>query len=259
MSVAPRGGHAVVFVQHFTLPEELLLLAHDPEEGRVRCRPHHLRLGLAGALAAELMLAGRVTVRDGRITATGGPPLGDSVLDAALTRLAGRRKGQKLPRWVRDTAGLKTTAGRADEVWRHRLVTRGALREARTRSLVVIAQRRHPVGPDDRTTPARERVAAVAHGTSTDERARLLAALVGATDLARHVLPGDEEFRPRDELASAARHDPIARCVRDLVREAQGPAPRPRNGAEPIAEGTGWNPLDWIFGGNGDGGDGGGD
>nr|MYU47371.1 hypothetical protein [Streptomyces sp. SID7803] len=34
------GGHAVVFVQHFTLPEELLLLAHDPEEGgRVLGRP----------------------------------------------------------------------------------------------------------------------------------------------------------------------------------------------------------------------------
>ncbi|MEW2127390.1 GPP34 family phosphoprotein [Streptomyces sp. NPDC007259] len=248
-----------MFVQHYTLPEELLLLAYDPAEGRPLCRPHLLRLGLAGALAAELLLAGRATVRDGRITGAGGPPLGDTALDAALTRLAGRRKGQKLPRWVRDTAGLKTTAGRSDELWRDRLVTRGALRAERTRALGVIAQRRHPVGPDDRTTPARERVTAVANGTSVDERARLLAALVGATGLAGQVLPGADQTGERDELTLFAGRDPIARVVRDLVREARGPAPRPRGGAEPIAEGTGWNPLDWVFGGNGDGGDGGGD
>ncbi|THA60541.1 GPP34 family phosphoprotein [Streptomyces sp. A0958] len=246
-----------MFVQHFTLPEELLLLAHDPVEGRPLCRPHLLRLGLAGAVAAELVLAGRVAVDNGRITALGAPPVGDALLDAALAGVAGRRKGHKLPRWVRDTAGVKTTAGRTDEVWRHRLIARGALREERSRALGLIAQRRHPAGPDDRTSPARERVAAVASGASDDGRDRLLAALAGATGLAEALLPGPEQGSVRGELVLTAGRDPIARTVRDLVNAARGPAPRPRGGAEPIAEGTGWNPLDWVFGG--DGGDGGGD
>ncbi|OKJ73938.1 hypothetical protein AMK30_15625 [Streptomyces sp. CB02460] len=244
-----------MFVSHFTLPEELVLLAHDPVEGRVVCRPYSLRLGIAGAVAAELVLAGRVVVQDGKISATGAPALGDSFLDAALAGVAGRRKGHKLQRWVREAAAVKTTAGRTDEVWRHRLVARGALREERTRALGVIAQRRHLVGPDDRTSLARERVSAVGHGTTDDERARLLAALVGAMGLARHVLPGDELFRPRSEVTASAGQDPIARTVRDLT-PAVGGAPGRTRGAEPLAEGSGWNPLSWIF--DGDGGDGGG-
>lgn len=244
-----------MFVPHFTLPEELLLLAHDPE-GRVVCRVHALRLGIAGAVAAELVLAGRVEVRDGKIVASGAPETGDSFLDAALARVAGRRKGHKLQRWVRDTAGVKTSAGRTDEVWRHRLVARGALREERTRALGLIAQRRHLVGPDDRTSPARERVSAVGHGTADDERARLLAALVGATGLARNALPGDELFQPRSEVTASVGRDPIARTVRDLIREREGGTPGRSRGGEPLAEGTGWNPLSGLFGGDG-GGDGG--
>ncbi|MYY04761.1 GPP34 family phosphoprotein [Streptomyces sp. ATexAB-D23] len=249
-----------MFVQHFTLPEELLLLAYDPVEGRALCRPHLLRLGLAGALAAELVLAGRVAVDNDRIIALGAPPVGDALLDAALTGLAKRRKGQKLPRWIRDTAAVKTIDGRSDEVWRHRLIARGALHEERSRALGIVAQRRHPAGPDDRTSPARERVTAVVNGASGDGRDQLLAAFAGATGLADALLPGDERHRLRGELALVARRDPIARTVRDLVNEARGPAPRPRGGAEPLAEGTGWNPLSWIFNGDGgsDGGDGGG-
>nr|WP_239081699.1 GPP34 family phosphoprotein [Streptomyces sp. SID9727] len=234
----------------------MLLLAHHPTEGRVVCRPSSLRLGIAGAVAGELVLARRVVVQDGKITASGGPALGDSFLDAALAGVAGRRKGHKLQRWVRDTAGVKTSAGRTDEVWRHRLVARGALREERTRALGVIAQRRHLTGPDDRTSPARERVSAVGHGASDDERARLLAALVGAMGLARNVLPGDELFRPRSEVTASAGRDPIARTVRDLIRAREGTPGRARGG-ESLPEGTGWNPLSWIF--DGDGGDGGGD
>ncbi|MFJ7628489.1 GPP34 family phosphoprotein [Streptomyces sp. NPDC097595] len=244
-----------MFVPHFTLPEELLLLAHDPVEGRIVCRAHSLRLGIAGAVAAELVLAGRVVVRDGKISASGAPALGDSFLDAALAGIAGRRKGHKLQRWVRDTAGVKTSAGRTDEVWRHRLVARGALREERTRALGVIAQRRHRVGPDDRTSAARERVSAVGHGASEDERGRLLAALVGATGLAGNVLSGDELSQPRAEVTASAGRDPIARTVRDLAREREATPARTR-GAEPLPEGgPGWNPLSWIFDGDGDGGD----
>ncbi|OKI99589.1 hypothetical protein AMK18_21035 [Streptomyces sp. CB01249] len=247
-----------MFVPHFTLPEELLLLAHDPVEGRVVCRTHALRLGIAGAVAAELVLAGRVEVRDGKIVASGAPGIGDSFLDAALAGVAGRRKGHKLQRWVRDTAGVKTSAGRTDEVWRHRLVARGALREERTRTLGVIAQRRHLVGPDDRTSPARERVSAVGNGATGDERARLLAALVGATGLAGNVLPGDELFQPRSEVTASAGRDPIARTVRELIREREGTPGRTRGGESlPESTGPGWNPLSWIF--DGDGGDGGGD
>ncbi|WP_405937618.1 GPP34 family phosphoprotein [Streptomyces sp. NBC_00726] len=247
-----------MFVPHFTLPEELLLLAHDPVEGRVACRTYSLRLGIAGAVAGELVLAGRVEVRDGKIVASGAPVTGDSFLDAALAGVAGRRKGHRLQRWVRDTAGVKTSAGRTDEVWRHRLVARGALREERTRTLGVIAQRRHVVGPDDRTSPARERVSAVAHGATGDERARMLAALVGATGLAENVLPGDGLSQQRIEVTASAGQDPIARAVGDLVREREATPGRARGGESlPESTGPGWNPLSWIF--DGDGSDGGGD
>lgn len=61
-----------------TLPEELLLLAHDPADGTRLCPIRDLRHGLAGAVLAELELCGLVVELSLIHIETGGatPPCG---------------------------------------------------------------------------------------------------------------------------------------------------------------------------------------
>ncbi len=55
-----------------------LLLVHDEFSGRPRCSPDLLNCGLVGAQLAELVIAGRMGVAEGRVHPLDADPLGDA-------------------------------------------------------------------------------------------------------------------------------------------------------------------------------------
>ena len=61
----------------FTLAEEFFLIAHDDHTGRGLLDADVLAVGLAGAVLAGLVLAGRVTVLDGKVALMDERPAGD--------------------------------------------------------------------------------------------------------------------------------------------------------------------------------------
>jgi hypothetical protein len=67
------------------LADDLYLIAHNDRTGRPRLQPRAAGLGLASALLAELLVAGRLTIRADRVAAAAGPeprdPLGRRLLD----------------------------------------------------------------------------------------------------------------------------------------------------------------------------------
>ena len=84
------------------IAEELILVALDPVKGTVPLGARtYLNAGLAGALLAELAIAGNLGINDGRIVPAGDPPP-DPVLAEVLAdrRVSGR-----------DDAALRLTAG----------------------------------------------------------------------------------------------------------------------------------------------------
>ncbi|MFD7665199.1 GPP34 family phosphoprotein [Streptomyces sp. NPDC059788] len=201
-----------------TLPEDLLLLALDPERGKPLCEPAHLRYGLAGAALAELAWAGRVGEgRGGRIAVLSPLPLGDPLLDGALAALPGPAKGGqggeiKARRWLRSAAhGI-------DELCRQRLEQRGAIRRESRRALGIFRYERLTAGPVDLAGPARARFKGALAGAFADPRDRTYAALVAAVHLDRKLTPGRDQRSVRRTLKRLVREDWIARAVQSAVQ-----------------------------------------
>ncbi|MEU5209776.1 GPP34 family phosphoprotein [Streptomyces sp. NPDC020742] len=212
-----------------TLPEELLLLAHDPVRGRPLTIPGYLRYGLAGAALAELEATGRIAVdRSDRITVANPLPLGDPILDGALATLPAPAKGGRAiraHRWVRQ-------AGRpVQELCLRRLEERGALRREPRRALGLFPYERFPAGATDLTGPARARFKAALDAPLADRRAplpdpraRLLAAYASAIDLDRKLLPGGR-FRPlRRDLRRLAKEEWTANAAFRAVQHDKSAA-----------------------------------
>ncbi len=62
------------------LADDLYLMAHDENTGRPQLQPRALGMGLAGALLAELMLAGRVDLTEAAVFVTDRTPPADRLL-----------------------------------------------------------------------------------------------------------------------------------------------------------------------------------
>lgn len=107
------------------LHEEIMLLALRDREGTVEIGSSY-RHAIAGALVAELLLEGRVTVAEGRrklLDLESDAPLGDPLLDECLERIATARRRASLQAWVtRFTAIRKLHHRVAEGLCRQRIL-----------------------------------------------------------------------------------------------------------------------------------------
>lgn len=189
-----------------TLPEELLLLALDPQRGRPYCRNRFLEYAMAGAALAELELQGWIAEERGqaRLVKPLEPP--DPLLATPARSLPAPGKGRRgsgvsATRLVRQS-GRQVTGQYLDA-----LVQRGILRRETHRFLGLLPYHRHPVVAKDLAAQARHRLATAERAGFPDPRSRALAALVSAAGLSR--------FLAADRAGRAA--------MRHLIRE-QWPA-----------------------------------
>ncbi|MEU8550895.1 GOLPH3/VPS74 family protein [Streptomyces roseoverticillatus] len=204
MTAAPRP----------TLPEELVLLCFDPVSGRKLMRAGHSSgYGVAGAVLAELRLAGRVVEERGRVRVTNPLPPDDPLLAMAMASLQQPGKGGG----PRTTAWVRSASRHLEEAWLTRLVKSGALRVEARRFLGVVPYRRYSVGPVELTTAARERFELARRGGFADPRARALAALASATGMAGALCPGRDRRPDRQAMRRLMRADWAARAVRKNV------------------------------------------
>ncbi|MFJ2708202.1 GPP34 family phosphoprotein [Streptomyces sp. NPDC087428] len=189
-----------------TLPEELLLLALDPQRGKPYCRNRFLEYAMAGAALAELELQGWIAEERGqaRLAKPLEPP--DPLLATPVRSLPAPGKGRRgsgvsATRLVRQS-GRQVTGQYLDA-----LVQRGVLRRETHRFLGLLPYHRHPVVAKDLAAQARHRFASAERAGFPDPRSRALAALVSAAGLSR--------FLAADRAGRAA--------MRHLIRE-QWPA-----------------------------------
>jgi hypothetical protein len=90
----------VVLQQPRLLADDFYLIAHDDVTGRPRQPGRTVGLGLAGALLAELVLAGRVTVHDELVVVVNRQPPADALTHTVLDQLAGERQRQTVRTWL---------------------------------------------------------------------------------------------------------------------------------------------------------------
>ncbi|MEU4212850.1 GPP34 family phosphoprotein [Streptomyces sp. NPDC026206] len=194
------------------LPEELLLLAHAPADGRKLCPPRDLEYGLAGAVLAELELCGQVVAERGRPVAAAPAPPEDLRLARALASLpAPGGRGITTWKWIR------TTSEGREASWAMGLLDRRALRVER-QSVGTVRRLSYPVGTVDLTTPARQRFESARHAGFPDPRSRALAALAAAIGLTATFYPGWGGRQDRRSARRLMQEQWIARAVRRNVR-----------------------------------------
>ncbi|HKT06145.1 MAG TPA: GPP34 family phosphoprotein [Rugosimonospora sp.] len=133
------------------LADELFLIAHDDVTGKPRLHPRVMGIALAGALLGELVLYGRVDVRQVPELGTDGVilverlPVGDALVDSVLDQVFSEGRPRTVRAWL---AFLWPTATRGVG---DRLAASGLLLPARTGLL-----RREPRWtPADTPTAAR--------------------------------------------------------------------------------------------------------
>ncbi|WP_328584584.1 GOLPH3/VPS74 family protein [Streptomyces sp. NBC_00370] len=195
-----------------TLPEELLLLALNPETGRPRTQMAYVRLGVAGAVLAELAAAGRVAEQGGKVVVRDKHPTGDPELDDVLVKLVAKGGEVRLRGWIRGTSRQVT------DRYLRRLVKLGAVREEKHRALGIFPFHRYPPGGTDWSTPAVARLGAAGKMSFPEERSRALAGLVSAVDLARPLFPGSGARQLRGAMRELARDQWHAHAVRRVVQ-----------------------------------------
>ncbi|WP_432834058.1 GOLPH3/VPS74 family protein [Dactylosporangium sp. CA-092794] len=83
------------------LADDVFRLCHDDRDGRPLLDGTAVRIGLASALIGELGWAGRVAIDGGLLYARPGPPLRDTLAQAALADILGEPVRRDLPTWLR--------------------------------------------------------------------------------------------------------------------------------------------------------------
>jgi Golgi phosphoprotein 3 (GPP34) len=154
--------------------DELYLIAHHELTGRPHLAPRAVGLGLAGALLAELLLAGAITVAAGAVVADA-PGQADDQLTAAVTAQIAAEQTHPVADWLAFVA--RTAAGEVAA----RLARAGYLAPPPRRSWR--AARLVPVDPDCAFAPVARLNAALDLSRPGDGQAVALAGLAAACGL----------------------------------------------------------------------------
>jgi Golgi phosphoprotein 3 (GPP34) len=185
---ACQGSRGVATV----LADEFYLIAHEERTGRSRLHPRATGLGLAAGLLGELMLLGRVRAYGGELYVVSHEPPGDSLAHNVLDLLVVQRRHRELRTWL---AFLAQDAA----VWvAERLIRAGVVEPVTRRKLRGTQTVYMPMNSRQRTAAAWApmRLANVlVQGRTIDIPDRVLAGLVLATGLTRHVLWDFEAHR----------------------------------------------------------------
>jgi len=167
------------------LADQYFLIAHEDRTGRSRLHPRATGLGLAGALIGELLLEGRLELIDGDLHIIDRRPPGDALAHDILSLLIAQPQHREVRTWLAYLS--QDAAMRVGE----RLIRAGAVEPVTRRKMLSTQTLYMPNNPEQRNAAAwaAARLAnLLVRGLEMSVSDRVLAGLVAATGLTRHVL-----------------------------------------------------------------------
>ncbi|WP_067966075.1 GOLPH3/VPS74 family protein [Nocardiopsis trehalosi] len=200
------------------LAEDLLLLTYDPETGRPAADGTRVKCGLAGALVADLALAGRVRIdKDVLHPADAPAPVRDPDLDGLARRISAERRPRKVKWWVQKTATEKLRRAMLD-----RAVERGVLVHQKGRVLGVFPSNDYrPARPAARPELVDRLRGALAGGHNVDPRFVALLAIAAAMRVDKALFPDLGARDRRRMVKEAVARDDIGRAVRTVIQSIE--------------------------------------
>jgi len=213
------------------LYEEIMLLALRDEQGTIATGfPEQV---LAGAILAELLLDGRISVEDTKkklVNLLDSRPSGDPIIDECLEKMTTAKRRASLQTWVSRLAGTKNLRHKAAQ----RLCDRRILRADEDKVLFVFKRRIYPeIDPvPEKKIIDRLRDAIYNDHAKLDPRTVVLVSLANGSDMLRQTF-GRKEIKSRKkrieriengELTGKATREVIAACQTALIVAAIMPA-----------------------------------
>ncbi len=165
------------------LHEEIMLLSLRDKEGTIAGGTMY-RYAIGGAILAELLLDGRITVEESKkklVNLVSSKQVGDPVIDECLQRIGDAKRRASMKTWVTRFAGLKKLNHRVAE----QLCRRGILRTDEDKVLLIFTRKIYPeVNPQsERQLTERLRKAIFTETTVLDPRTVVLVSLANGADL----------------------------------------------------------------------------
>ncbi|GGU87026.1 GOLPH3/VPS74 family protein [Lentzea flava] len=191
------------------LPEDLMLLFIDEEDGRVLMDTTSIHNALAGAVLLELVNAGRVAFEpDGKkLAVVDSTPLGNEFLQESLSRLTKPMKPQRAVERLRTHVRDNVMA---------QLEGRDVLSVEKTRMLGIFPTKSYVIRDHEVMSELRDAVGSVALGyRAPDERTGALISLLYAVKALHKVFDGDKR-----EMNARAKQIAAGNWAGDAVRKA---------------------------------------
>lgn len=201
-----------------TLVEEIELLSLDDKTGaHLPLPPEALAHGLAGAILADLEMAGRIVTSGKVVEVKNSAPTGNSLLDPWLERLAEEPESRPIAYWLSVFSDEKPVI---ESATLDHLIERGILKREDKKILWVIGLRRYPTIQNEERVEVRTRLAQLIQSDEAPPHfdATLISLLSGCLLLSSVFSDGQLEGRS-DRIASIADSDPVGHEVAAATRQ----------------------------------------
>ncbi|MCB1121653.1 MAG: GPP34 family phosphoprotein [Verrucomicrobiae bacterium] len=199
-----------------SIPEELLLLSLDDEEGKlVSSDSTVLRFTLSGGILDELVIRGLVKIEDRKVVDWPREPIGDPILDPAIERLVHKDKVKKLSYWIQH---LSKDYRHIKDILLNKLVKLGALKKEEHHFLWAFAFNRYPTNDVRIENRIRRRVrASLFSDEPVDPRDAVLLSLIHAGKLEVDVFGDLEAPEARARIISLKKRYGIGSAVSHAI------------------------------------------
>ena len=202
------------------LYEEIMLLALRDKEGTVATQ--YIGPVIAGAVLAELLFEGRVKVgadRKQMLEVANTAPMGDPVIDEALTTIATAPRQRALKGWVEKLARLKQLSQKVAL----QLVERGIVRAEEGKVLLIFSRQVYPeINPiPERSIVKRLQDAIFTDAPSVTPRTSVLVSLADGAGLLSRTF-GKREVKLRKKRIAAIVSGSVAgKATKDVIAAQQ--------------------------------------
>ena len=205
-----------------SLPEQLMLLVLRDDTGTMESRANMYQLALGGAILSELLLAGTITIDDGKkklVRFAREKRLRDPILNECLELVSQAKRPGSAATWVSRFGGLKRLRHRIAEG----LCRRDILQDSEDKVLFFFTRAIYPtINPEpERKLVKRMRDAIFGSSRDLDADVVLLIALAHATGLLRIHFDKRELKERKDRIEQIANGDLVGSATVDAVRAAQ--------------------------------------
>lgn len=198
--------------------EEIYLLALDETTGKPMISPRDIEMqsALVGAILAELTFLDRIDTDIDTVYLLDATPIGNPVLDFALSLISGSTESQLISFWMN---ALRADSQLIENHVLQELVDKKILQQIDKKIFWVFPTRQYPVidGRELQNIEMRLRNL-ILSDEIPEPRETVLASLVDACGFFQDILSPREYQRSQERIAQLARMDAIGRSVANLIR-----------------------------------------